>query len=213
MSPFLTKKNPPRRIYFFHVTREDIYFFAFIFNWDACFRTEYYAFNQNAVCVRQVTCRQDSDSSSHLDKRSTQHHVCSNSRFDLQNPRRFTVVFESSTASYFVYITVVLSQPTVLFTEAGLYLDADWLSSYVHIGLKCILTQRFTSKHNCSDIAICAWRLCMCRFFCFFFSLQKMICYTFVKTVQTEKKKKKHSRCKAKETYSCRGTEQSTGPF
>ena len=48
-----------------------------------------------------ISC-QETDSSAHLDKRS-KHHVTSNSRFDLQSPKRFTVVFKDNTVTCFVY--------------------------------------------------------------------------------------------------------------
>ena len=46
-------------------------------------------------------------------------------------PKRFTVVFENTPATYFVYTTMVPGQPAGLSKEEYLYASADWLSSFL----------------------------------------------------------------------------------
>ena len=78
----------------------------------------------------QLISGQKTDSSAHLDKRSKQNHVSSNSRFDPHS--RFAVLFENNVTTCFVDTTVELEQPAVLSNEACcLYAGVDWLSSSV----------------------------------------------------------------------------------
>ena len=68
----------------------------------------------------QVTSRQESDSSAHLDKRSKQHQVCSNSRFDLHCPKAlYSSVFFNTRRSRALLTLRLLSR------EASLYASAD----------------------------------------------------------------------------------------
>ena len=73
----------------------------------------------------RLLSRIETESSAHLDKRSKQHHVSWNSRFDLHSPTAVHVVFENHIAMFFDYTKRILSK------EACLYADDDWLSSSV----------------------------------------------------------------------------------
>ena len=68
-----------------------------------------------------LTSRLETDSSAHLDERSKQQHVRSNSWLDLQSPKGFTVIFFFK--QHATYILHTLSTK-----EACLYAGADWLS-------------------------------------------------------------------------------------
>ena len=74
-------------------------------------------------------CEQFAFSSAPLDKRSKQHLMSWNSRFDLHSPKRFAVV--SKTTRPRALFTITLGQPAGLSKEACLYAGADWYCSSV----------------------------------------------------------------------------------
>ena len=74
--------------------------------------------------AEELTSRQETDSSAHLDKRSKQHHVSANPRFDLHSPKNASLLFsKDNTATRFCR----LCKEVCL-----LYAGADWLSSAVN---------------------------------------------------------------------------------
>ena len=63
----------------------------------------------------QLISRQETARSAHLDNRSNQYHASSRTRDSIcTSPKRFTVVFENNTATFFIYTTIIFGQPAGL---------------------------------------------------------------------------------------------------
>ena len=77
----------------------------------------------------QCTSRHETDSATHLDKRSKEHTCVQTYGSAWTNPKRFTVVFENSTATSFVYTTMVYGQPAGLSREA--FEGGRWLAKLI----------------------------------------------------------------------------------
>ena len=73
----------------------------------------------------------------------------------VQPLKRFTVVLESSAATCFVYIAMVLRQPADLSKEVCLYVGADWLKliSQSEIGERTVmlLSSSETNERQCAS--------------------------------------------------------------
>ena len=81
--------------------------------------------------VRQLTSRQETYGSTHLDKQNKHHHVCSQSCGSIcTDPKCFTVL-TSDTATCFVCTTTVLWQWSSQSKEAAMYMGTDWPDSSV----------------------------------------------------------------------------------
>ena len=68
-----------------------------------------------------LTSRQETDDSAHLDKRSKEHHVSWNSRFDLHSLKVFDGCFRKQHGHEF----------RLLFEETRFHAGSDWISSPV----------------------------------------------------------------------------------
>ena len=76
-----------------------------------------------------LTSRQETDNSAHLEEQNKQHHASSNLRFDLHSQNHFSVVFKSKTTTCFGCITLVHGQLTSLSRMACLYMGIDRFNS------------------------------------------------------------------------------------
>ena len=78
----------------------------------------------------KLTYRQEPDSSAHLDKRSRQHNVCSNSRWKCTSPKHFTVVIENSTANVCDLLFSYIRTWTTLGLVKEMFVRRRWLAKF-----------------------------------------------------------------------------------
>ena len=92
-----------------------------------------------AHIIEQLTSRLKTDSSTHLNKRSRQHHMSLNSWFDLHCPKKCsTVVFKNNTCGCVSWFL----------SKVFLYTGADWLCSYVS---QRVARHQLTHFTNCNN--------------------------------------------------------------
>ena len=85
------------------------------------------------VSFVELTSRQKRNtySSAHLDKRSKQHHLSSNLRFDLQSPKSALPLFSKTARSRVLFTPQWYLNNHGLSKEACLCAGAEWLRSFV----------------------------------------------------------------------------------